>query len=53
LDTYERHIAKTNATKNTNVLATSYKYMIVNSLALNTRETKKTVIPSQKNSLFA
>jgi len=31
------HIAKTNATKNTNLLATSYKYVIVNSLALDTR----------------
>jgi hypothetical protein len=45
---WKTHIAKTNATKNTNVLATSYKYMIVNSLALDTRETKKRVIPSQK-----
>jgi hypothetical protein len=47
------HIAKINATKNTNVLATSCKYMIVNSLALDTRETKKRVIPRQKHSLFA
>ncbi len=39
--------------KNTNVLATSYKYMIVNLLALDTRKTKKRVTPSQKNSLFA
>jgi hypothetical protein len=35
------------------ILATSYQYMIVNSLALDIRETKKRVIPSQKKSLFA